>query len=126
MGTILRETNPQSLSLSLSPSLSPPPGWTANPHELEDDESFWSQDEAGTPGFYLMSRQFEDPHLIMRTTPDNGVPEYMFRSGEKYFFWSEIEDTVWEVLDPSGLEEIMERMKEGGFGRKGVRVMRRL
>lgn len=73
-----------------------------------------------------MSRQFEDPHLIMRTTPDNGVPEYMFRSGKKYFFWSEIEDTVWEVLEPIGLEEIMERMKEGGFGRKGVRVKRRL
>lgn len=73
-----------------------------------------------------MSRQFEDPHLVMRTTPDNGAPEYMFRSGRRYFFWNEIEDTVWEVMEPKELDKILETMKERGFGKKGVRVKRRL
>lgn len=33
---------------------------------------------------------------------------------------------MWEVLEPKGLEEIVERMRMGGGGRKGLRVKRRV
>ena len=40
----------------------------------------------------------------------------MFQSQNKCYFWNQNADEVWEIQEPTTLEEIVNRMEKEGFG----------
>jgi hypothetical protein len=82
-----------------------PEGWTTDPDMIGYDYYWAPQDSYGQ----CMAKEFglNDPQPIMVTTPDTGAPLVFFRSGEKFYFWNEVENNVWEVTKPGTLGEII-------------------
>jgi len=56
----------------------------------------------------------ENPRPIMCTTPDTGAPYYMLQSGNTFYLWNAIGGTVWEIVKPRELDEIVKTMVEKG------------
>ena len=101
--------------------INPPSGWTTNDNHL-DYENSWSR--VNSPGYLMASElSLDDPQPIMRTTPETGEPCYLFRSGNNFFLWNEIEDTVWEIIRPQDLNAIIKAMDEKGM--KGLKIKER-
>jgi hypothetical protein len=63
-----------------------------------------------------MARKFslDTPQPIMCTTAESGEGSYLFQSGDKLYFWEMIEGSVWEVLKPCTLDEILSTMIKKG------------
>lgn len=54
------------------------------------------------------------PKPTMCSTRDSGDCLYMFQSGNNYYIWNQIENTVWKIKDLDDLEAIVSTMSKLG------------
>ena len=45
----------------------------------------------------------------------------MFQSQNRYYLWNQIGDEVWEIQEPTSLEDIVNRIEKEGFGSLRIR-----
>ncbi|KAJ9228945.1 hypothetical protein DTO169E5_8994 [Paecilomyces variotii] len=93
-------------------SIKPPKGWTIDPEEIDYENEWAPQNSDGQ----CMAIEFglKDPRPIMVTTPDTGSPFVLFQSGNKFYQWNQVENSVWEIVKPQDLDAILEVMTENG------------
>ena len=53
---------------------------------------------------------------VMCTTRQSGSCLSMFLSNKKYYLWNHIEGDVWEIKEPTSLENIADWMGKVGVG----------
>ena len=68
----------------------------------------------------------ENPKPIMCTTPNSGYAMYLFGSCGKYYLWEEMMNYVWRIICPTTLVDIVQKMREAGFGGLECEQMRSL
>lgn len=70
--------------------------------------------------------RLQNPKPIIYTTSNSGNSMYLFESCGKYYIWEEMMDYVWRITCPTGLEDIVQKMREAGFGGLECEQMRSL
>jgi len=56
----------------------------------------------------------------MSNSNESGGCLRMFKSGTKFYIWNPIEGGIWEIVNPTGLDEIMDRITR--IGAKDLKV----
>jgi hypothetical protein len=92
---------------------SPPPGWTADSKELNFD--YYWDDPDGDGQMIAKSRQLASPQPLMRLTRDSGELLYMIQSGDNYYIWNQIEESVWKITKPTTIVEITVAIRDNGL-----------
>ena len=88
-----------------------PPGWT-NADTVLSAASYWGRtDGEGV----RMAKQygFNNPMPVMRSTRASGSREYMFKAGDDFYIWNQIQDDVWKITYPTELNDILSAMTKG-------------
>ncbi|KAF7627436.1 hypothetical protein AFLA_002817 [Aspergillus flavus NRRL3357] len=80
-----------------------PEGWSNNPSDLDE---YWSTDDS--PGsFIAQAYGINSPVGLMRTT-ETGDALHLFTSGQTYYLWNEMDDTVLKIISPADLKGIVQ------------------
>ena len=58
----------------------------------------------------------ELPQLIIGGTPESGECMSLIQSGSKYYLSDPIECSIWEIVMPTDLEDIIMEMSKPGLG----------
>jgi len=58
----------------------------------------------------------ESPQLIIGGTPESGECMSLIQSGSKYYLSDPIECSIWEIVMPTDLEDIIMEMGKPRFG----------
>jgi len=98
-------------SMIMSRPPSPPDGWTFDPEELDYEEEWAADDSIG--------QEFTAAHHLGKGYPvmcslEGARDLLMFKAGENFYFWSRIDDELFEIVSSTDLNEIISIMKEGG------------
>jgi hypothetical protein len=56
----------------------------------------------------------KSPQPIMCSSPDSHM--FIFQSGSKYYIWSAIEGTIWEIMTSMDLVDIVTKIAKLGLG----------
>lgn len=56
----------------------------------------------------------KSPQPVMCNTGESGDCLYMLKSGSKFYLWNQIEGNVWEVEEPTVLEDIVAEIAKLG------------
>jgi hypothetical protein len=69
-----------------------------------------------------MAKDFglKDPKPIKSNSDESGGCLRMFQSAMKFYIWNAIEGGIWVIVNPMGLDEIMDRITR--FGVKDLKV----
>ncbi|OGM48244.1 hypothetical protein ABOM_002188 [Aspergillus bombycis] len=83
-----------------------PDEWTTDPAEIQFDLLWKDHRSQGQD----MGRRFglSGPQVIMTAERDTGNAQCMFQSGERCYIWNVLNDTVWEIIKPTGLLDILQ------------------
>lgn len=59
-----------------------------------------------------MARKYglTSPQAIMCTGRETGESLYMFKSGDRFYIWNQMDGDVWEITKSQNLNEILELM----------------
>ncbi|KAE8137431.1 hypothetical protein BDV38DRAFT_282977 [Aspergillus pseudotamarii] len=95
-----------------------PDDWTTDPAEIHFDLVWKHHRSQGQK----MVRRFglSKPRVLMTSKRETGIPQYMIQSGERYYIWNEMDDTVWQIIKPTGLLAILRTMTVRG--QRGLKV----
>ena len=52
----------------------------------------------------------KNPMPVMCSTRESGSLEYMFKAGDNFYIWNEIEDDIWKITYPTRLNDILSAM----------------
>ena len=65
-----------------------------------------------------MAREYglNSPQAIMCTGPETGESLYMFKSGDRFYIWNQMDGDVWEITKSRDLNEILELMRKSQLG----------
>ena len=65
-----------------------------------------------------MARKYglNSPQSIMCTGPETGESLYMFKSGERFYIWNQMDGDVWKITKSRDLNEILELMRKSQLG----------
>jgi len=53
---------------------------------------------------------FKNPMPVMCSTRESGGLEHMFKAGDNFYIWNQIEDDVWKITYPTMLNDILSAM----------------
>ena len=85
-----------------------PPGWT-NADTRLSAESYWGRTDG--KGVRLAKQYgFNNPMPVMCSTPASGSCEYMFKAGDDFYIWNQIQDDVRKITYPTTLNNILSAM----------------
>ena len=90
-----------------------PLGWTNADSELRA-ASYWGRTDG--EGVRLSKIYgFKNPMPIMRSTRESGSCDHMFKVGDDFYIWNEIQDEVWKFTYPTRLNDILSAMNTEGW-----------
>ena len=58
---------------------------------------------------------FKNPMPVMCSTRESGGLEHMFKAGDNFYIWNEIEDDIWKITYPTRLNDILSAMNTEGW-----------
>ena len=85
-----------------------PPGWTNADTELCAASDWGRTDGKGVVMAKIYG--FENPMPVMCSTRESGSLKYMFKAGDDFYVWSEIQDEVWKITYPTTVDDILSAM----------------
>lgn len=85
-----------------------PPGWTNADTELVA-ESYWGRSD-GYGVSLAKLYGFNNPMPVMCSTRTSGSCKQMFKVGDDFYIWNEIQDEVWKITYPTTLNDILSAM----------------
>ncbi|KMU83971.1 hypothetical protein CIHG_01755 [Coccidioides immitis H538.4] len=92
-----------------------PPDWTDNPVNMDNDR-YWKQPSGeGLPMAKEYGLNVSKIKGIICSSQMSGESMYMFEYEGKYYLWNQIEQSVWQIVSPTNLQDILVEMaKESG------------
>jgi hypothetical protein len=89
-----------------------PPGWTNADTELSA-ANYWGRSD-GEGVMLAKEYGFNNPMPVMCSTRESGSCNYMFKAGDYFYIWNEIEDEVWKITYPTTVNDILSAMMMEG------------